>query len=208
MINYNIIVANYGGHFAQNCNEGARKAKTKSLIFCNDDMVLNVHALWDVIDRQATIVGCRCVYPDGRPQYIGLGLQINPCGNMANEDGSGSTGRRVEYFMAQTVDECHYPSGGFFKIDAGMFWDAGKPDYAGFDEEYINGGEDQDLFMCALAKGASIDYCEIPVIHALSSSAGRFDHVRQSEKRMREKWLDNIPRLSQIFDFDMGETNA
>ncbi len=187
-VGFNIIVADYGGWFAKNCNEGARRAITDNLIFCNDDIIIQYpQTLWSMLDNPVDLVGCATVFPDGRPQWYGLGLKYI--------DG------KISYYMAETKAEALMPSGGFFRVKKDCFWNAGKPDYSGFDEEYINGGEDQDLSLCAMSKGATVDFCSIPVIHHLSQSEGRFKHCDVNEDRERKKWLDNIPRLRKIFDF-------
>jgi hypothetical protein len=186
-LNYNVIVES-NGYFSENCNKGARKAVTDQLFFVNDDMILNAQALWQMVDDPADVVGCRCIYPDGSPQYLGIGLRFNP------------VAKTIEYFMAADQESAHFPSGGFFKIKKALFWDAGRPLYTGFDEAYLNGGEDQDIFLCCYEKGAEISFCEIPVIHFLSQSKRRFDFVEINEKLYRDRWLDNRERLKAIFD--------
>lgn len=183
-VGFNVIVSKTGGSFSYNCNRGAVVALTDNLIFCNDDIVIrHIHSLWSLIDNPADIVGCETVYPDGRKQWIGIGMELRE--------------GKIAYCMAKSTDSAKFPSGGFFRIKKELFWRAGQPKYAGFSEEYFSGGEDQDLFLSALEKGAKISFCSIPVIHYLSSSEGRFACVQQNEETLRRNWLDDVARMEK-----------
>lgn len=182
-LNYNIIVAKFGGDFATNCNKGAKKGKTKTLIFVNDDTISNPYSLWEMLDSEAEIVGCPQLDLNGNLFCVGLGLRKNP------------NTEKVEYYLAKDKATSLYPSGGYFKINADLFWELG-----GFPECYRNGGEDQDLMLCAYELGATFDFCDTPIIHFVSQSDGRFTYVEQNEALLRERWLDNLPRLQAILN--------
>ena len=189
--NYNIHVIE-GGSFAQNCNAGAKKAKTGTLIFFNNDMIANPMALWEILDHKADICGGQTIYPDGRDQYCGLGLKWNPYK------------QRVEYFLTANTNEACMASGGFFKVSKEWFMKAGNPEYRGFDEGYVTGGEDQDFMLNAITKGATVGFNNIPVLHHLSTSPGRFEHCEKNEDRYRKRWLDRIDKLRRIFHVMKG----
>lgn len=182
-LNYNIIVAKYGGTFAENNNQGARHAKTKKLFFVNDDTISNPYSLWEMLDSDAEVVGCPQVDKDGKPYCVGIGLRVVP------------DRKRVEYFMTNSRGDALYPSGGFFKINADLFWELG-----GFPECYRNGGEDQDIFLQAYELGATFDRCMTPITHFVSQSDGRFTYVEENERLLRERWLDQVGRLQQLFN--------
>ena len=202
-VGFNVIVAKFGGSFSVNCNKGAKLAKTDTLIFCNDDIIIkDVRALYGMIDNPADMVGCPTIYPDGRPQYIGIGYQVM---------GEGFMRGKWHYYLAQTKEDAIIPSGGLFRIRASLFWSAGQPKYSGFDEGYVNGGEDQSLGLNVIAKGRSISFSDIPAVHFLSQSAGRFDNCAAGEKRMRAEFFDNLDFMSKIFnekDYNLERPNS
>ena len=190
-IGFNVIVAKFGGSFSFNNNKGAKLAKTDTLIFCNDDIIIkDIRSLYGMIDNPADMVGCPTIFPDGRPQWYGLGFK--------------RVNGKWQYFMAREKDDAIIPSGGFFKISKKLFWSAGQPEYSGFDEGYINGGEDQSLSLKAIEKGAIISFCDVPAIHHLSQSEGRFKHCDANEDRERREFLDNTARMDNLFaSFDL-----
>jgi hypothetical protein len=193
--NYNVIVAAFGGSFAQNCNRGARRAKTKTLIFLNNDMIVNPITLWQMLDNSADICGAKTIYPDGRDQYYGLGLRWV------------GAKKRVEYFLTAKPGEATIASGGLFRISKKLFFSGGQPHYRGLDEKYLTGGEDQDLFLNAMSKGATCGFTEMPVRHHLSMSENRFKHVAKNEDRYRRQWLDNMARIKKVFHVIKGCEN-
>lgn len=185
-LNFNVIVAAYGGCFSVNCNEGARQAKTDNLIFLNDDTIVNAPALWDMISRQEDITGCRQHFTQhematGLDDVIGITLRVN------QNDG------RVQYWLTDKPEEAFYPSGAIFRIRKDLFWKLG-----GLDERFVNGGEDQALFLKAISEGASISFCMIPIIHHLSQSEGRFKYCAENDTLLKNLWPDS--RLKEMFN--------
>lgn len=185
-LNFNVIVAKYGGSFSHNCNAGALQAKTDNLIFLNDDTIVNAPALWDMISRPEDVVGCRQHFTQpematGLADVIGITLRVN------ENDG------RVQYWLTDKPEEAFYPSGAIFRIRKDLFWHLG-----GLDERFINGGEDQALFLKAISEGASISFCMIPIIHHLSQSEGRFKYCAENDTLLKNLWPDE--RLKEMFN--------
>lgn len=172
--NYNVIVVR-GGYFAQSCNRGAKLAETKTFIFANDDMAIGTAALWELLDHPADVAGIRQVYPDGSD--LGIGIFINEHGN---------------YELTSDKDKAQYPSGALFKITREAWEDVG-----GFDDRFINGGEDQDLFLRCLEAGYKTGLVDKSVVHYCSQSTGRFDFISENDKLLFGLWTDE--RLKKVF---------
>lgn len=165
--NYNVIIVR-GSYFSKSCNRGAKLAETDTLIFANDDMNIGAKALWEMLDEQSDLVGIRQVYPDKSP--LGIGIFINEFGN---------------YELTSKTDKARYPSGALFKISHFLWNEVG-----GFNEEFINGGEDQCLFLKCLEAGCSVGFVETPVIHYCSQSTGRFDYIGHNDELLFRLWPD------------------
>lgn len=66
----------------------------------------------------------------------------------------------------------------------------------GLNEQFINGGEDQDIGLRALDAGMSVGYIDNPMVHRHSQSAGRFDNTDSNVRLLKELWPnDKILRL-------------
>lgn len=171
--NYNVIIVR-GGYFSQSCVKGSKLAETDTLIFANDDMQIGAKALWEMLDYPADVVGIKQVYPDGSD--LGIGIFINELGN---------------YELTSDKDKAHYPSGALFKISRQAWEDTG-----GLNLEFINGGEDQDLFLKCIEAGFSVGFVETPVIHYCSQSTGRFDHINHNDNLLFKLWPEE--RLAKV----------
>jgi len=172
--NYNVVIVR-GTFFAAACNKGAKLAETDKIIFANDDLVLNPRVLWKILDAPEPIVGVSQVYPDG--EKLCHGIFINENGN---------------YELTTDPGKTLYPSGAFFKVDKAVWKELG-----GLCEEYINGGEDQDLFMSALEAGHKTAVIDDPIVHYCSRSTGRFDHLTENDIILRKCWPEK--RLRKLF---------
>lgn len=164
--NYNVIIRR-NGTFSYNCNEAAKLAQTDNLIFVNDDVIMSSEALWSLLDTDGDVVGIEQRYSDGEP--FCLGIEINNGG---------------QYRITLDREKALYPSGGCFKIKRWLWEKLG-----GFSCEFINGGEDQDLFLRALELGAKISFTKNTyVIHHLSQSEGRFKYLQNNDDVFYSKW--------------------
>lgn len=184
-LNFNVIVADYGGSFSMNCNAGARKGRSSNLIFLNDDTIVNAPAMWELAARDDDVVGCRQTFTQpematGLKTVLGITLRIN------------KTTGIVQYWLTDTPAEVFYPSGAIFKIKRDLFRKLG-----GFSERFINGGEDQDLFLRCIAAGAKMSFCPLPITHHLSQSEGRFKYCAENDVLLKDRWPDS--KLKEMF---------
>ena len=127
---FNVIVES-GGTFAENCNQGVRKAITGKLIFLNDDVEIGNDLLMEMTAKKSDIVGVSQVIDDFPGVIFGLGLRFGK--------------QKLETFFAMNRDELFLPSGFCFLIKRRLWESLG-----GFNEEFKNGHEDVDLFLRAI----------------------------------------------------------
>lgn len=172
--NYNVVIVR-GTFFAAACNKGAKLAETDKIIFANDDLVLNPRVLWKILDAPEPIVGVSQVYPDG--VELCHGIFIDEFG---------------KYELTTDPEKTLYPSGAFFKVDKAVWKELG-----GLCEEYINGGEDQDLFLSALEAGHKTAVIDDPIVHYCSRSTGRFDYLTENDLVLKKRWPEK--RLRKLF---------
>jgi glycosyltransferase involved in cell wall biosynthesis len=156
---YNILIVS-GGTFAENCNRGAKMAKTENLIFLNDDTEIQEKFLEQMSSMDADIVGIAQKIPGRNKLVFGLGFEL------IEDDGSGK--RKTARFFAESPKDVLYPSGYFFRVKKSVWESLG-----GFNEDFKNGCEDGDLFLRAIEKGCTLDYIHEPAIHFHSQSEGR-----------------------------------
>jgi len=176
---FNVIISS-GGTFAENCNRGAESAVTENLIFLNDDTVIDDQLFHDVANSKTEVTGVAQKFPD-RPTIIyGLGIRLK-------EDGSS------ERYFARTPTDICIPSGYFFGIKRSAWKKIG-----GFDEHFINGGEDADLFMRCIEAEMSFSFIEKPGLHFHSQSTGRNDRDDYNRLLVNYLWpRDRIKTLIQ-----------
>lgn len=166
---FNVYVISGHGSFANNVNVGARFAKTDRIIILNDDTEPDNETLKQMATVDADVCGVTEISPAGRKTY-GLWVQSAP-------------GEVVNAYPAYDPHYVHIPHGFCFAVKR-RFWEA----VSGLDERYRNGGEDSDFGLRALEAGGSIAYVDRPMLHRVSSSAGRFDHAVANERLLGERW--------------------
>jgi len=155
-------------------NLGVRAAITDNLIFCNDDMVIPKQTLLEMINSEADFAMARQFYPDGSPQHCGLQWVDN------------------DFKVVTDPAMAEIPTAACFRIKRSVFEALG-----GFNERFINGGEDHDLFFRAIEAGYNFSFVDTPVIHYASQSEGRFDYEAENFKVLRELWPTE--KLSKLF---------
>ena len=170
---YNVIISR-GGSFAYNCNKAARLAETDWLIFVNDDTITNKKALNELINNPNPLVGVPQYDRDGNLRLIGIGFD-----DMQDE-------------IVSTRENVLIPSGGYFKIKRDLFNEMG-----GFDERFVNGHEDLDLFLRCLEHGIKPDYTQNGIVHLESMSTGRFDKLTANVMLFNILWPKE--RLLNLF---------
>lgn len=175
---FNVIVES-GGTFAENCNQGARKAITGKLIFLNDDVEIGNDLLMEMIAKKSDIVGVSQVIDDFPGVIFGLGLRFGK--------------QKLETFFAMNRDELFLPSGFCFLIKRRLWESLG-----GFNEEFKNGHEDVDLFLRAIEADSQFAFIDRPVKHLHSQSLGRNKNDNKNEVLFLKKWNDF--RMEQLLN--------
>lgn len=176
--------------FAKACNQGARMALGKYLLFLNNDT--EPHPGWleplvRILDEEpeVAIVGSRLLFPDGTLQHAGVEiasaapLPVSPQHIAYRQPASRSTERL----------ELEAVTGACFIIRPEAFFAAG-----GFDEGYVNGCEDIDLCFAVREAGWRVVYTpESTLVHHESVSDGRFLYVSENMVRFHERWMHRYP---------------
>ena len=160
----NVIIVR-GNTYSKSNNLGVYASQSDNIIFCNDDMVVPVETINELLASPADLAMARQFYPDGKPQHCGLKWIDN------------------DFFPVTEPAEVEIPTAACFLINRHTFVSLG-----GFDEDFINGGEDHDLFLRAMEKGFNFAFVETPVLHYSSQSSGRFNYEAKNFELFRQKW--------------------
>ncbi len=204
-----IITNNENLGFVEACNQGAKVARGKYLIFLNNDTVPKPGWLTELIrvaenDPLVGAVGAKLIYPDGRLQEAG-GIIWND-GTGWNY-GRGDDPRKPQYNFVREVDYC---SGACLLIARDLFEKIG-----GFDLRYAPAYyEDTDLCFAVRDLGYKVLYNpRAEIVHFEGTTAGtdlssgmkRYQQINQ--QKFAEKWakalakqyspgVNNVPRAA------------
>ncbi|HEY5914473.1 MAG TPA: glycosyltransferase family 2 protein [Verrucomicrobiae bacterium] len=173
--------------FAAACNTGARLATSPYLVFLNNDTMPEegwLKALEDYADAhpEASVVGSKLLYPDGRVQHAGVVIcqdryPRHIYAGFAAEHPAVSKSRRFQIVTAACM-----------LVRRNVFEEAG-----GFDTAFRNGFEDVDLCLRLGAQGHEIHFCAESVVqHFESVSPGRFKHDRENVALYRRRWMQRV----------------
>lgn len=182
--------------FVNACNQGARIAGGRYLVFLNNDTQAQPGWLDALISTfhsmpEAGLVGSRLLYPDGRLQEAGALLFRDgsawQCGHLDDPN-------KPEYGYLCPADYC---SGAALAIETRLFRQLG-----GFDPAFSPGYyEDADLAMRVRAAGRAVYYQPLSqVVHFEGISAGRDERVPGSMKSyqrlhaeiFRSRWVEAL----------------
>lgn len=183
--------------FLRNCNNGAKAARGKYLMFLNNDTQVTPGWLSSLVkliesDDSMGMVGSKLVYPDGR---------LQEAGGIIWSDGSGwNYGRlddpdKPEYNYVKDVD---YISGAAIMISKKLWEQIG-----GFDQRFAPAYcEDSDLAFAVRRAGYRVVYQPLSkVIHFEGVSNGtdvqgtglkRYQTV--NSEKLKEKWADEFKK--------------
>ena len=164
---FNIIIVS-GGSFGDNCNLGAKIAKTDKLIFMNDDMTISMEQLIRVVnclDKYDFVGSTQLVGITEKRKYWGIGVAYDP----AN--------KKYVAEIKTTPPGSIFPSGAFFGIKKDNWVKLG-----GFDDRFKTGYEDVDFGIRALKLGLKPAILDLELNHTESQSSGRFKHEEDNQK--------------------------
>lgn len=182
---------NFG--FATSCNRAAAAATGEFLCFLNNDLVLLPHWLEPMLAAFARFPAAGLVGNIQRNAATGAvdhaGVFFNHQGKPAHLTALPLTAALPGFPAYRAVDAL---TGACFAIRRTTWEKLG-----GFDEGFINGGEDIDL--CLRARAAGLTQCialRSVVRHHISQSAGRKRRDEQNTRRLCERWSDQIAGLA------------
>lgn len=178
--------------FLKNCNNAAKYAKGKYILFLNNDTQVQENwlaPLIELIERDRTIgmVGSKLVYPDGRLQEAGGILWRD---GSAWNYGNRSDPDLPEYNYVKEVD---YISGAAIMIRHELWKEIG-----GFDERFAPAYcEDSDLAFEVRKHGYKVMYQPKSVVihfegisNGTDTSSGQKAYQVTNQKKFYEKWKD------------------
>lgn len=173
--------------FAKACNQGARAARGKYLVFLNNDTIPKDGWLRALIQEAETnaevgIVGSKLLFPDGTIQHAGVVFRRSPL---------------TPYHIYRTISaddpavnhrrECQAVTGACLLIRRPLFEEVG-----GFHEGFRNGFEDIDLCLTVREKGHRIVYQPRSVLYHLEhQTPGRKDFDEENLELLRKRWPDH-----------------
>ena len=173
--------------FAKACNQGARAARGKYLVFLNNDTIPEPHWLKPLVSEvdehpEVGIVGSKLLFADGSVQHAGVVFMRSHLSAYhvyrSASNAVPAVNQRRE-FQAVTA-AC-------MLIRREVFEEAG-----GFDEGFINGFEDVDLCLKVREKGHHVIYQPRSVVYHLESQTpGRNDRDEHNARLLEERWGDH-----------------
>lgn len=174
--------------FSRACNQGARAARGRFVVFLNNDTEPRegwLDALVETAegDPRVGVVGSRLLYPDGRVQHAGVVLSRR--GLVPYNLYRGAEGTLPE---AQQYRELRAVSGACMLVRRDAFHQVG-----GFDEGFRNGFEDVDLCLKIHVGGSRILVDpRSEVVHMEGQTEGRSDAEESNLERFRARWSERV----------------
>lgn len=173
---FNVVVRS-GGSFGHNCNQGAKIAETKKVIFCNDDIIISNEQLIKIVnmlDKYDIVGTTQIAGVKDKLKYWGIGL-------FENEDKS------IRHQISTTKENSVMPSGFLFGITV-KAWKKLK----GFNDKFKTGNEDVDFGLRAMELGMKTKILDLEIEHAERQSTGRMDNCQQNEDTFYSIWKDKL----------------
>jgi GT2 family glycosyltransferase/thioredoxin-like negative regulator of GroEL len=170
--------------FAKACNQGARAARGKYLVFLNNDTIPQPHWLAPLVREveehpEVGIVGSKLLFPDGSIQHAGVVFMrscLTPYHIYQSASGTDMRVNQRREYQAVTA-ACMLIRRELFE------------EMHGFDEWFVNGFEDIDLCLKVREKGCQIIYQPRSVVcHLESQTPGRKDHDDRNGRLLMERW--------------------
>jgi GT2 family glycosyltransferase len=176
--------------FAGACNRGAAAARGEILFFLNSDLILQagwfepMRAAFDRFPKAALVGNVQLAAATGAVDHTGL--FFNHQGKPVHDKTCPQAARLAGYRSVPAL------TGACFAIRR-KDW----REFGGFDECYVNGGEDIDLCLRALATGRRNFVALRSVVrHHISQSPGRKRYDEENSRRLTLRWRQALVSLS------------
>lgn len=198
---YKVVFCPGRFNFAQLCNEGAKLASGKFILFLNNDTkpmkgwlseMLKLYEEKEFIGRVGTI-GSKLLFPDGRIQHIGQIFRYSDKVPTHLFYGADPKDPKIAA-MADIVRKVTGNTAACMLVRTDRFIEV-----AGFDVNYQNGFEDID-FNCKLTeKGYDHYYCPTSVIYHIEHGTLNPDSERDKKNLTYffNKWGKNMRRVEK-----------
>lgn len=170
--------------FAKACNQGAKAARGRYLVFLNNGTIPQpgwLDALVREVEDHAdvAVVGSKLLYPDGTIQHAGVAFSrawFTPYHLYRGCPADAPAVNRRREFQSVT--------GACMLVRREVFEEVG-----GFDEGYRNGFEDVDLCLKIKERGGRVVYQPKSVLYHLESrTPGRKDHDAENSRLLLARW--------------------
>jgi len=176
--------------FGGACNRGAAAAAGDLLFFLNSDLVLlpgwfePMQAAFAQFPDAALVGNVQLAAATGAVDHTGI--FINHLGKPAHDTAVPRAARASGYRSVPAL------TGACFAVRRRDWFDLG-----GFDEAFVNGGEDVDLCLRALAAGRR-NYVALRSVvrHHISQSPGRKLRDEENSRRLAERWRQTLVPLA------------
>jgi GT2 family glycosyltransferase len=173
--------------FAKSCNEGAAAARTKYLVFLNNDTIPQpawLEGLEHYADThpRVSVVGSKLLYPVNTIQHAGVVICQDRYPRHIY------TGFPADHPAVNRSRRFQIVTAACMLVRRKIFAAAG-----GFDVRFRNGFEDVDFCLRLGERNHEVHYCAQSVVqHFESVSPGRFKHDKDNVALYRERWLPRV----------------
>ncbi len=186
--------------FAKACNQGAREASGKYLVFLNNDTIPQKGWLEELVrvadaDEDIAVVGSKLMFPDGTIQHAGVGIADSKllAGHLYR-------GYPSDFPPANKPRDFQVVTGACMLVKKDIFFSIG-----GFDEAYVNGCEDIDLCFKIREEGKRVFYNPRSVLtHFEGKTEGRQNKMDDNAKILFERWGGRVKPDYERYLMDDG----
>ena len=191
--------------FAKACNQGAKAAKGKYLVFLNNDTIPLEGWLSTLVDEieqhsEVAIVGSKLLYANDTIQHAGVVFSKNHLTpyHIYNRLPAGFKAANVrQEFQAVTAACLLIPKDVFHSV-------------SGYDEQYVNGFEDVDLCLKIRESGRKVIYQPKSVLYHLEEQTpGRKNPEAElnNGRLLMDRWADKIVVDEDVYIVSEGYAN-
>ncbi len=178
--------------FAAANNRGAALARSDFLVLLNNDLVLTPHWLEPMLAAHARFAPRTGVI--GNVQLDARTGAVDHAGMFINPKGKPEHVRTLPYFRSRLRPIRRVPAAtaACALIERSLWSELG-----GFDEKFLNGGEDVDFCLRASAAGRVNAVALRSIVrHHISASPGRKQRDEHNSRRLALRWRAELERLA------------